>query len=601
LRKHGSRLKLAEQPFQALAFLVERAGQLVTREELQKRLWQDGVFVDFERGINKVINRLREILGDDADNPKFIETLPQRGYRFIGEIVRDSPPPSNLEVGQARVSAATTAPPLALTASNSIGRRALFAGLTGSAALISGLAGWRWFARREINSIAVLPLDNLSGDPAQDFLADGMTDELIGELAKIRSLRVISRTSVMRYKGPAKKPLPQIARELHVDAIVEGSVARDGAKVRITAQLIRAIDDRHIWAERYEREMSDVLRLQNEVSRAIAVQVRRQVTVESKPLRQVYPEAQETYMKAYASLFAGPTAVPRSIELFRRTLELDPDNADAYAGLAEALTYAGIFSFRPTEETYPEARSLAQRALELDGNNAPAHNVLADVKKGYDWNLKAAEAEYRLALDLNPSHLVTRLWLAEMWSRLGRFDEALAEYQRAGTLDPVSPNVFLARSMVYWRASRFSEAIAAAQTALDMAPGLVNALWWQGLAHTGNREFTSALLCLRRAESMNPGPMTLGYLGYVLAVSGQRAQAQNVLARLQAMSETRYVGPVDFAAVYAGLGDVEAAFKWLEIAFKRRNHGVHLMRTPLFDGFRNDSRYPNFLRRTGVA
>jgi tetratricopeptide (TPR) repeat protein len=215
--------------------------------------------------------------------------------------------------------------------------------------------------------------------------------------------------------------------------------------------------------------------------------------------------------------------------------------------------------------------------------------------------LAGAEAEYGRALELNPSHVLTRLWFAEMWSRLGKFDEAIAESRRAGALDPVSPAGSVNLSLIFWRAGRFEEAIAAARRALDLAPQLVNAWWWQGLAYAGKRDFAKALECLHRAEAVNPGPMTLGYLGHVLALSGQRAQALEILGRLRAMSATRYVGPVDYAAVHAGLGDLESGFTWLETAFQRRNHGVHVLRTPLFDGFRRDSRYENFLRRTGVA
>jgi len=303
-------------------------------------------------------------------------------------------------------------------------------------------------------------------------------------------------------------------------------------------------------------------------ARAISAQVRKQIEPETRSPRRVAPEAHETYLKAYASIYQGPLGIPRSLDLFRRTLELDPENDKAHAGLAEALCFAGIFSWRPTEETYPEARKMALRALELDANNASAHNVLADVKKGYDWDLTGAEAEYRRALELNPSHVLTRLWFAEMWSLLGKFDDAIAESRRAG--------------------------------ALDLAPQLVNAWWWQGLAHAGKQDFSKALECLRRAEAVNPGPMTLGYMGHVLALARQRAQALEILGRLRAMSATRYVGPVDDAAVHAGLGDLESGFTWLETAFQRRNHGVHVLRTPLFDGFRRDSRYENFLRRTGV-
>lgn len=585
LRKNGIRIKLSEQPFQALTLLLERSGQLVTREEFQKHLWPEGVFVDFERGLNKAINRLREVLSDDADQPRYIETLPQRGYRFIGEIVVETPPVPE---------PTTSAPP-------PISRRTLIAGLGATGAAATGLAVWLWPARRKIESIAVLPLDNLSGDPAQEYFSDGMTDELIGELARIRTLRVTSRTSAMRYKARGRKSLPEIARELGVDAIVEGSVAQAGGRVRITAQLIRAADDRPIWSDRYERNLADVLMLQNEVARTIAAQVRIQVTPDVRPVRQVMPEALETYLKAYASLYRGPLGMPRSVELFKQTIELDPEDANAHAGLAEALVYTGIFAHRPSEETYPEAKKLALRALELDKSNASARNVLADVKKGYEWDLAGAEAEYRRALDLNPSHFVTRLWFAEMWTRVGKFDEGIAESRRAMALDPVSPVAHNNLALLFWRAGRFDEAIISGQRTIDIAPGQVNAWWWRGLAHAGKRDFDQALECLRRAEALDPGPMTLGYLGHVLALAGQRTQALSVMARMRAMSKTRYVGPVDFAIVHAGLGERDAAFQWFETAFQRRNHGVHIIRTPLFDAFRDDRRYGDLLRRTGIA
>ena len=587
LRKHGTRLKLAEQPFQALVLMLERPGQLVTREEFQRRLWSDGVFVDFERGLNKAINRLREALCDDPDHPTYIETLPQRGYRFIGELEPAAPSPSE---------------PLAAVAPPSNARRTLLAaGLTGAAAIGVAIAAWRWPTPNPIKSIAVLPLANLSGDPAREYFSDGMTDELIGELARIGSVRVISRTSVMQYKGPSKRRLPEIARELGVDAIVEGTVTQVGGRVRITAQLIRAADDRPVWSERYERDLSDVLVLQNELARTIAGQVRARLMPGAGVPRQVVPEAHELYLKAYDALYQGPLGIQRSLELFRRTLEIDPGDANACSGLAEALCYAGIFRLQPSEEIYPEARKLAMRALELDPRNAAAHNVLADVKKGYDWDLAAAESEYRQALDLNPSHSLTRFWFAEMWTRLGRFDEAVAESHRAEALDPVSPASHNNLGLVCWRARRFDEAIASTRRAIEIAPTRVNAWWWQGLAHAGKRDFAPAVECLRRAERLSAGPMTLGYLGHVLGLAGQHSKAVEVLSRLRAMSAKQYIGPDDFAAVHAGLGEKEAAFQWLEVAFQRRNHGVHVIRTPLFDAFRDDPRYSDLLRRTGLA
>ena len=363
IRRLGVKIKLQEQPYQVLIAMVERPGEVLSRQDLQQRLWPGGTTVDFDRGLNKAINRLRQALGDDADQPRFIETLPQRGYRFLSQVEITSAP-------------------------STFG----------------------------IESIAVLPLENLSSDPADEFFSDGMTDELIGEIARIGSLRVISRTSIMQYKMSPRKSLPEIARELNVDAILEGTVVHSGHTVRITAQLIRAHDDRHLWSEKYERSLIDVLSLQSEVARAIAAAIQITLTPQEQSClarrRPVHPEAYEAFLKGKFFLHQGIRGVNRSIEIFRQSIDLDPLLAGAYAGLAEALCYARIFGFRPPAETHAEERAVALKALELDESNAGAHNALASLKEGYDWDFAGAEAEYRRALRLNPSRLLTRLWYA---------------------------------------------------------------------------------------------------------------------------------------------------------------------------------------------
>jgi TolB-like protein/DNA-binding winged helix-turn-helix (wHTH) protein len=463
LRKQGVRIKLQDQPFQALVALLERPREVVTRDELQKRLWPGDTVVDFDRGINKAINRLREALGDDADNPRFIETLPQKGYRFLAQVeaVQAEPP-----VGGPPPETATRAP----AGPHRRNRRAVLAIAGGLAPVVA--IGYRFLPSRQrpIQSIAVLPLENLSGNPAEEYFSDGLTDELIGEIARIGSLRVISRTSVMQYKGGARKSLPAIARELNVDAILEGTVAQSGGRVRITAQLIRAQDDRHLWSERFERDLTDILVLQSEVARAIAGKIRIELTPgEQSSLsrtRRVNPQAYEAYLKGSYFLHKGIPGLSRSIEFFTQAIQLDPSQAEAHAGLAEVLCFAGIFGLRPSSETYPEARVSALKALQLDESNAAAHNVLADVKKGYDWDLAGAVAEYKRALSLNPSHLLTRLWYAECLTRLARYDDAVAESGRALALDPVSPIANINRALIFWRARRYDAAIRASQQGL---------------------------------------------------------------------------------------------------------------------------------------
>ena len=607
LRKHGVRIKLPEQPLQALMLLLARPGELVTREELRNCLWPPGVLVDFDRGLNKAINRLRDALGDDADTPRFVETLPQRGYRFIAPVesgIAASEPPTSTDQALAVVDR-TDSPISVLPGAGIPRRRTLLLIGGGIVAATVGALGLRRVLTPSlgIESLAVLPLANLSGDPAQEYFSDGMTDELIGEIAQIASLRVISRTSVMRYKNSGKG-LPEIARELNVDAIVEGTVSQSGGKVRITAQLIRAADDRHLWAGRYERDVTNVLAMQDEVARAIVGQIRTKV----EPLvragaarnRPVNPEAYTAYLQGDFFLHKGAVGVDKSIEFFARAIKLDSLHADSHAGLAQALIYAGIFGLRSCSETHPEARLAALTALELDPSNAAAHNALADVKKAYDWDLAAAQVEYRQALRLNPSHLLSRLWYAECLSLMRRFDESIAESRRAVVLDPVSAHSHNVLAMLLWRAGRNDEAILSARHALELDAARSNALWWQGLAYATKRDFARSIECLTAARSFNNSPMTQGFLGHVYALAGERAKAAGILRDLAAASKRRYVNPIDFAVVYSGLNDAGKTFEWLEKGYRDRSATLQQLGTPLFAGLRSDSRYDNLLKRVGL-
>ena len=593
LRKQGVKVKLQEQPFQALVALIERPREILTREELQKRLWPADTLVDFDRGLNKAINRVREALGDDADNPRFIETLPQRGYRFLAQVeTAPSPMPE------------TRSEPAGVP--HLMKRRGLLA-LAGTVAAIPiAYFGYRLVKSpsRPIESLAVLPLENLSGNPAQEYFSDGMTDELIGEIARIGSLRVISRTSSMRYKGGARKSLPQIARELNVDAILEGTVAQSGNKVRITAQLIRAQDDRHLWSEAYERDLTDILALQNDVARDVARQIQIKLTpLEHSSLartRSVNPEAYQAFLKGDFFLYRGIPGIVKSIEFFEQAIQLDPSSAEAYAGLAEALCFGSIFGLRPSADTFPQARIAASKALELDPTNARAHNALGDIKKGYDWNLAGAEAEYKRALQLNPSHLLTRMWYAECLTRMGRFDEAVAESGRAIALDPVSSASYNNRGMIFFRARRYDEAIRASQQSLDLEPNRINSLWWQAVSYAGKRDFPKSIAILTNMIGMNDGPLFRGYLGNVYGRAGERTKALGILDELTAMAKQRFVSPMTFAVVYAGLGNADATFQWLELAYQARATGIHELPSMYFDRVRTDPRYTDLIRRVGL-
>jgi tetratricopeptide (TPR) repeat protein len=362
--------------------------------------------------------------------------------------------------------------------------------------------------------------------------------------------------------------------------------------------------DRHIWSEKYERDLTDVLAVQSEVARAVAGEIQAKLTpvqeVTLARTRKINPEAHEAFLRGAFFLHQGIRGTGKSIEFFKQAIELDPAQAEAYAGLAEALCYAGIFELRPSGETYPEARVAALKALELDESSAGAHNALGDVKQGYDWDLPGAESEFQRARQLNPSHLLTRFWYAECLTRMKRYDEALAESARAVALDPVSPLGFGNRGMIFFRARRYDEAIRASQQALDLDPSFVNGLWWQGVSYAGKGDFSKSIACLRRGIAINDGPVFRALLAHVYGRAGETAEALKTLEQITAMSRQRYVSPADFAMVYAGLGDADSTFRWLEKAYETRAIGISQLPSMYFDSVRSDSRYEGLRKRIGL-
>ena len=600
LRRQGVKVKLQEQPFQVLVLLLQHPGEVVTREELQSKLWLADTFVDFDRGLNKAINRLREALGDDAESPRFIETLPRRGYRFIAPV---NTPGADLRARPSegpRPGASLHKRWLLASAAVLLAVPLLSLGLN-----VGGIRD-RLLSQRaqpRIESLAVLPLQNLSGDPAQEYFSDGMTDELITEIAKIGSLRVISRTSIMQYKG-AHKPLPVIAKELGVDAIVEGTVVRSGQKVRITAQLIQARDDRHLWSEKFERDLGDVLKLQGEVAQAIAGQIQIKLTPQERAIlaraRPVNPQAYEAYL-AGNYLRNKMEGLDKSIELFTKAIELDPDYAQGYAGLSMSYVYFGIFGLRPSGEVYPKARAAAIKALELDETVAEAHLTLADVKKGYDWDWAGAEAEYKRALELNPSNSMAHALYADYLSKMRRHEEAIAEAMQARKLDPISVHTNVVLGMTLYRARRYDEAMEACQKALELDPNHPYALWFQALAHEQKRQLPEAIANLKKAVSLSDAPLFRALLANGYALAGERTKALSVLDELKTLSKQRYVSPLDFAVVYTGLGDRDSAFQWLEKAYQERTMRIQELPEPLFDSLRSDPRFRDLMRRIGLT
>ena len=557
LRRQGCKVNLQEQPFQALVLLLERSGEVVTREELNKRLWPENTFVDFERGLNKAITKLRAALRDDAEKPCYIETLPQRGYRFIAPV--ENPPP-------VRDRFRAQLPP-------------------------------------RIDSLAVLPLENLSGDPAQEYFSDGLTEELICAVARIASLRVISRTSVKRYKG-ARKSLPVIAKELRVDAIVEGTVARSDQKVRITAQLIYAPDDRHLWSGRYERELHDILQLQAEIAEDIASQIHKLVDRgqhPSVPARKVHPHAYEACLKGiFFRDKMTPADLAKSTDHFTQAINLDPDYAQAYANLSQAQFYLGLFGMGPAGELFPKAKASALRALELDETVAAAHNALAAVHILYEWDWAGAEAECMRALQLSPNDSVTHAHLADYMSIQERHDEAIAEFKLALELDPISCMYIGFFALILYRARRFDEAIAQCHKALEINPNYANALWFLALSLEQKGQLAESIEKFEKAFSLGGGPPCRALLGRAYALAGERAKAESILEELKSLSHQQYISPFDIAVVYAGLGDLTSTFQLLEQAYQQRVFRIIELTFPMFDNLRSDPRWQDLVRRIGL-
>ncbi len=472
------------------------------------------------------------------------------------------------------------------------------------------VGGWRerlfGTGAPRIESIAVLPLENLSRDPEQDYFADGMTEALISDLAQIRALRVISRTSVMQYKG-ARKPLPEIARELNVDAVVEGSVQRAGDRVRITAQLIHAPTDKHLWAQSYERDLRDVLALQGEVAQEIAREIKIAVTpAEATRLakaRRANPEAHEAYLKGrYYWNKKSEQGLNKGIEFFQQAIDLDPAYAPAYAGLADAYNTLANRGYISPKDGWPKARAAARRALALDDSLGEAHASLAFGAFYYDWDWAGAETECRRAVELNPNYATVHHWYSHYLIAMGREAESLAESQRALELDPLDLSIVIHLGWHYYMVRRYDPTLRQLQAALEMDPNFPLAHIHLGFYYEQTGKFDQAIAAFQKAINLAPGSTEpLAGLGHAYAVAGRRADARKVLEQLQEFSKQRYVSAFDIAVIYAGLGDKEQAFAWLDKAYEEHASGfsglVYLAVEPRLDPLRADPRFQALLRR----
>jgi len=580
----------------------------VTREELRARIWPDESFGDFDQAVNVAVAKLRGALGDSADNPRFIETIPRRGYRFIAEVTvieRDAAKPEPAHQTPATENGRDSVAGVA--------EQTIFGRLPGTlswkiigfcavlvAILLVLTVRWRSHpssnasSTAPIRSIAVLPLENLSGD-TQDYFADGMTDELITDLAQIGALRVISRTSVMPYKG-ARKPLSQIARELNVDAIVEGTVLRSGNQVRITAQLIQASVDQHLWAHSYEGDLRNTLALQKQVASAIADQIRIELTPHEqavlKNAKQVDPEAYENYLKG-RFFFNKRNSDEKARAYFQQAIEKDPNYPPPYTGLAD------IYQLSDDSRS---ARQYVQKALALDNELAEAHNSSAELLYRFDRDWVGAEKEFKRALELDPNYAPAHHWYSMYLAFLGRRQQALAEAQKAYELDPLSPVVGANLAKKMQENGQYDKAMDQAKKTLELEPNSAVTHAVLGFVYEDKKMYVDAIREYKAALQLggSPGEMR-GRLGYVYAITGEPGNAEQMIRELKQLWPGYVRAALDLAVIYSGLGQKDAALNWLEKASEKEvGDLIEVGQDPHFAGLHSDPRFQAIVKHVGV-
>jgi TolB-like protein/DNA-binding winged helix-turn-helix (wHTH) protein/Flp pilus assembly protein TadD len=597
LRKNGAKIKLQEQPLKILVSLLRQPGEVVTREELRSELWPADTFVDFDHGLNAAVKRLRDALDDSAGNPRFIETLPRHGYRFIGAM--------SLGAVQTERRQSPVRQPVVLFVS------ALFAVIAAVtfivyAGSVRGKLTLRFAAQPQIHSLAVLPLTNFSGDPKQEYFADAMTDELIGELSRIDSLKIISRTSVMQYKGEKRKSLPQIASELGVDGVIEGSVLHSGDRVRIAAQLVYAPTDQHLWSAAYERDLGDVLNLQAEVAEAIAQQIRLKLTPEQlKRLHQarpVDPEAFEDYMTAgnFVRLSNELEGIKKAQIYLRKAIQKDPDFVAAHMTLADTYFNLGELRWLAPRDAFEPAKQSALRALALDESRCDAHGLLAALSLRYHWDWQTAEKELNHAMRLCPGDARARWHHAYYLAWTGRGEEALAEIERTREIDPFKEYFLRVKAAIYQCLRNYNGLVEVSRTLVATNPNDWVGHTFLGIGYQGSSQLRQAIAEYEKAVELSPLEQdSAAALAHAYATAGRRKKAKEIAGELQRRSRTTYVSSYMIAAIYAGLADKNQAFEFLEKAYQERSSDLpYFLRTDLrVDTLRPDPRFQDLMRR----
>lgn len=616
LRRGGNAVRLARTPMEVLLLLVERRGELVTRDEIAERIWGKNVFVDRDNNINAAIRKLRQVLEDDPENPKFVQTVTGRGYRFIAAAPEPTDVTSTPVPVSDGVAPADDFPiariPLSITANRVPRLRLLLPAIIFLVAVV-GLS-FQWFRTRNRTHVAaghimlaVLPFQNLTGDASQDYFSDGLTEEMIAQFGNLdpQHLGVIARTSVMQYKGTTLS-VDQIANALGAQYVLEGSVRKSSDKVRITARLIPLKDQSHVWARQYDRELSDLLTLQSQIARQIAEEMPLSLA-DSKSIAaagrlSLGPhdyEAYDLYLKGrYFWNKRTARGFEQAIEYFQQAIAKDPKYARAYAGLADTYALQSGYTLTPPNESMPKARAAALKALELNDGLAEAHTSLALITENYDWDWKTAEKEYRRAIELNPNYATAHQWYAEFLSWQGRFDEAFAESERARRLDPLSLIIASDHASILFYSRQYDRAITQCRTVLEMDPTFPRAhmIVW---AYAEKGEFPKALAEIEKWDVTEP--WTWAWRAYIYSRAGQQKQARHAVKTLQELDRQRYTSPDPILWAYLAARDKNQAFIWFEKAYAAHSNLLTSLKVnPAYDPLRGDPRFQVLMRRVGL-
>ena len=600
LRKNGLLLKLQPQPIKVLTLLASQAGEVVTRDKLKEALWGEDTFVDFEQGLNSCIRQIRNVLADDPDTPRYIQTVPRQGYRFIAHVM------------PVHGSAAGAAPATQVQTPH---RTWLWFAL--GILVVTAALAWVYFARGKSPTIAtappgrvmlaVLPFENYSADRERDYMADGLTEEMIAQLGsrEPERLGVIARTSAMKYKG-ARVGIDQIGKELGVDYVVESSIRSEGDRIRITAQLIRVRDQTHLWARSYEREIKDVLQVESDVANEIARQIGYMAS--QQPARQreraVSVEAHEDYLKGrYYWTQRTEDGLRAAIEHFQKAVALQPDYAQAYAGLADSYIMLANWGFVPGSEAYPRAKAAAGKALEIDDQLAEAQTSLAYATFLFDRDWSGTEQGFKRAIDLAPNYATAHHYYSIYLMTAGRHADAQAEIRRAQELDPLSLIINSVVGWLYYEGRRYDLAIQQCQKTAQMDPSYYPSLLDLGAVYLRTGDTSNALIQFERARTIaGDKAVVLGYIAQAQALAGHKRQAREILLRLERAHDPHFVSDWDLALIYAALGEKEKAVTHLETAVDQHTGWVVLIGVePALDTLRSEPRFKALEQRIHVA